>query len=181
MPADITKLVQTELRRVGCLAGNVDGDWNAASQRSLTLFNRYAGTRLDAKVASVDTFDAIKLKTTRVCPLVCEHGFRAEGDRCTRIACGEGSFLNDDNECEKRRTNKPVAKRDTDNRRERPARERTPALPDASVARPRASAGGSGQIVCDAGGCRPVRRGCHVGYEGGSPRSGSGGNVEVCN
>jgi hypothetical protein len=180
-PVDITKSVQTELRRVGCLAGNVDGDWNAASQRSLTLFNRYAGTRLDAKVASVDTLDAIKLKTTRVCPLVCEHGFKAEGDRCTRIACGEGSFLNDDNECEKRRANKPVAKRDTDNRRERPARERTPALPDASVARPRASAGGSGQIVCDAGGCRPVRRGCHVGYEGGSPRSGSGGNVEVCN
>jgi uncharacterized caspase-like protein len=178
---DITKSVQTELRRVGCLAGNVDGDWNAASQRSLTLFNRYAGTRLDAKVASVDTLDAIKLKTTRVCPLVCEHGFKAEGDRCTRIARGEGSFLNDDNECEKRRANKPVAKRDTDDRRERPARERTPALPDASVARPRASAGGSGQIVCDAGGCRPVRRGCHVGYEGGSPRSGSGGNVEVCN
>ena len=76
--------MQTELRRVGCLAGNVDGDWNAASQRSLTLFNRYAGTRLDAKVASVDTLDAIKLKTTRVCPLVCEHGFKAEGDRCTK-------------------------------------------------------------------------------------------------
>ena len=40
-----------------------DGDWNTASQRSLTLFNRYAGTRLDAKVASIDTLDAIKLKT----------------------------------------------------------------------------------------------------------------------
>ena len=180
-PADIAKSVQTELRRVGCLAGNVDGDWNAASQRSLTLFNRYAGTRLDAKVASVDTLDAIKLKTTRVCPLVCEHGFKAEGDRCTRIVCAEGSFLNDDNECEKRRANKPVAKRDTDDRRERPARERTPALPDAAVAKPRASAGGSGQIVCDAGGCRPVRRGCRIDYQGGSPRSGSGGNVEVCN
>jgi len=180
-PADITKSVQTELRRVGCLAGNVDGDWNAVSQRSLTLFNRYAGTRLDAKVASVDTLDAIKLKTARVCPLVCEHGFKAEGDRCTRIACAEGSFLNDDNECEKRRANKPVAKRDTDDRRQRPARERPPALPDASMAKPRASAGGSGQIVCDAGGCRPVRRGCHVDYQGGSPRSGSGGNEEVCN
>jgi uncharacterized caspase-like protein len=180
-PADITKSVQTELRRVGCLTGNVDGDWNAASQRSLTLFNRYAGTKLDAKVASVDTLDAIKLKTTRVCPLVCEHGFKAEGDRCTRIVCAEGSFLNDDNECEKRRANKPVARRDADDRRERPARERTPALPDAGVAKPRASPGGSGQIVCDAGGCRPVRRGCRVDYQGGSPRSGSGGNVEVCN
>ena len=180
-PADIAKSVQTELRRVGCLAGNVDGDWNAASQRSLTLFNRYAGTKLDAKVASVDTLDAIKLKTARVCPLVCEHSFKAEGERCTRIVCAEGSVLNDDNECEKRRANKPVARRDSDDRRERPVRERAPALPDASLAKPRASAGGSGQIVCDAGGCRPVSRGCHIDYQGGSPRSGSGGNVEVCN
>jgi uncharacterized caspase-like protein len=111
-PADITKLVQTELRRVGCMTGAADGDWSAASQRSLTQFNRYAGTRLDAKVASVDALDAIKSKNSRVCPLVCQHGFEADGDRCTRISCAAGSFLNDDNECEKRRANKPVARRD---------------------------------------------------------------------
>jgi hypothetical protein len=111
-PADITKSVQAELRRVGCMTGAADGDWSAASQRSLTQFNRYAGTRLDAKVASVDTLDAIKSKNSRVCPLVCQHGFEADGDRCTRITCAAGSFLNDDNECEKRRANKPVARRD---------------------------------------------------------------------
>jgi hypothetical protein len=93
------------------MTGAADGDWNAASQRSLTQFNRYAGTRLDAKVASVDTLDAIKSKNSRVCPLVCQHGFEADGDRCTRISCAAGSFLNDDNECEKRHANKPVAKR----------------------------------------------------------------------
>jgi hypothetical protein len=180
---DVIKSVQSELRRVGCLTGNADGTWNNASQRSLTQFNRYAGTRLDTKVASVDTLDTIKLKSSRVCPLVCEHGFKADGDRCTRIVCAEGKFLNDDNECEKRRANKPVAKRDTDDRWERRAREQTPALPDARIARPRVSAGagGSGQIICDVGGCRPVRRGCRVDYQGGSPRNGSGGNVEVCN
>ncbi|WP_083218593.1 caspase family protein [Bradyrhizobium icense] len=110
--ADVTKSVQAELRRVGCLSGNADGNWNVASQRSLTLFNRYAGTKLDTKVASVDTLDTIKLKSARVCPLVCEHGFKAEGERCTRITCAEGSFLNDDNECQKRSARKPVAKRD---------------------------------------------------------------------
>src|SRR6266545_4474819 len=92
--ADVTKSVQAELRRVGCLTGNADGNWNSSSQRSLTQFNRYAGTRLDTKVASVDTLDTIKLKSSRVCPLVCEHGFQADGDRCTRITCAEGSFLN---------------------------------------------------------------------------------------
>jgi hypothetical protein len=118
--ADVTKSVQAELRRVGCLTGNADGNWNSSTQRSLTQFNRYAGTRLDTKVASVDTLDTIKLKSSRVCPLVCEHGFQADGDRCTKITCAEGSFLNDDNECEKRRAKKPVAAR------ERPEPRRAP-------------------------------------------------------
>jgi hypothetical protein len=109
--ADVTKSVQSELRRVGCLKADADGDWNTSSQRSLTLFNRYAKTRLDTKVASNDALDAIKQKSSRVCPLVCEHGFEADGDHCSKIACGEGSFLNDDNECEKRRGKTPVAKR----------------------------------------------------------------------
>jgi uncharacterized caspase-like protein len=111
-PTDVTRSVQAELRRVGCLTGAADGDWNAASQRSLTQFNRYAGTKLDAKAASVDTLDAVKSKSARVCPVVCQHGFEADGDRCVRITCAAGSFLNDDNECEKRREKKPVARRD---------------------------------------------------------------------
>jgi uncharacterized caspase-like protein len=94
--AGITKSVQAELRRVGCLSGAADGNWNAASQRSLTLFNRYAGTRLDTKLASVDTLDTIKLKPSRVCPLVCEHGFRPMAIVYARQdqQCAAGSFLN---------------------------------------------------------------------------------------
>ena len=179
--ADVTKSVQAELRRVGCLTGNADGNWNNASQRSLTQFNRYAGTRLDTKVASVDTLDTIKLKSSRVCPLVCEHGFQADGDRCTKITCAEGSFLNDDNECEKRRAKKPVARRDSVGRRtgEPQAQTRPAPLPKASLALPRPSA--AGQVVCDSSGCRQIRRGCRIDYQGGSPRNGSGGNIEVCN
>ncbi|WP_342725191.1 caspase family protein [Bradyrhizobium sp. B097] len=188
---DVVKSVQTELRRVGCLTGTVDGDWNAASQRSLTLFNRYAGTKLDIKTASVDTLDAVKLKQSRVCPLVCEHGYKADGDRCSRIVCAEGSFLNDDNECEKRRERKPVAKRDSDERPSRRDRERAfrpqreSQVPSADIPRPqgraRAEGGGSGQIMCDAYLCRPVRRGCHLEYRGGGGPGGNVGNVEVCN
>jgi uncharacterized caspase-like protein len=124
--ADVTQSVQAELRRVGCLAGAADGNWNAASQRSLTQFNRYAGTKLDTKLASVDALDAVKQKNSRVCPLVCEHGFKADGERCTRIVCAAGSFLNDDNECEKRRDRKPVARRDRPERREVPEARQVP-------------------------------------------------------
>lgn len=123
--AEITKSVQAELRRVGCLTGAADGDWNTASQRSLTLFNRYAGTKLDAKVASLDTRDAIKLKSSRVCPLICEHGFRVDGERCSRVVCAEGSVLNDDNECVKRREKKPVARRERPEARPAPESKQT--------------------------------------------------------
>jgi uncharacterized caspase-like protein len=111
-PVDLTRSVQAELRRVGCLTSDTDGNWNSAAQRSLSQFNRYAGTKFDTKTASPDALDALKQKSTRVCPLVCEHGYKADGDQCTKIVCAEGSFLNDDNECEKRREKKPVATRD---------------------------------------------------------------------
>lgn len=68
---DTTKLVQSELRRVGCLTAAADGNWNASSQRSLTLFNEYAGTKFDPKLASFDALEAIKGKPGRVCPLLC--------------------------------------------------------------------------------------------------------------
>ncbi|HET7125294.1 MAG TPA: caspase family protein, partial [Bradyrhizobium sp.] len=143
-PADIAKSMQIELRRVGCLTAAADGEWNSASQRSLALFNRHAGTRLNVKLASTDALDAIKLKPSRVCPLVCEHGFKPDGERCSRIVCAEGSFLNDDNECEKRRGKKPVATRDRDQERAAPLRPqakqvivgRSHAPTSASTARP---------------------------------------------
>ncbi len=177
--ADLTKSVQIELRRVGCLDAAADGSWGADSQRSLALFNRYAGTKFDTKVASSDALDAIKQKQSRICPLVCEHGFKAAGDHCTRIVCAEGSFLNDDNECEKRRGKTPIARRE-EGHDGRSARGRP--KPDAD--RPRAQASGSGQIVCDTRGCRPVSRGCHLEFRTtaqGGPVEGGGGNVEICN
>jgi hypothetical protein len=127
--------VQIELRRVGCLSSEADGQWNAASQRSLSLFNRYAGTKFDVKLASTDALDAIKLKPSRVCPLVCDHGFKADGDRCSKIVCADGSFLNDDNECEKRRAKTPTARREPgDRQRLAPPRAEARQVPEAGPA-----------------------------------------------
>ena len=185
---DVVKSVQTELRRVGCLTGAADGDWNTASQRSLTLFNRYAKTNVDTKLASTDALDTIKSKSSRVCPLVCEHGYKADGNSCTKITCATGSFLNDDNECEKRREKKPVATRDNDRQQDRPAPPRPQASPrvgayGAGIAAGAAAAAGtgrsSGQIYCDTAGCRPVSRGCHLEYRGGGG-PGNNANAEVC-
>jgi Caspase domain len=132
-PADVTKSVQSELRRVGCLSGDANGEWNTTSQRSLSAFNRNAGTKLDVKTVNADTLDTIKQKPSRVCPLVCEHGTKADGDQCVKIVCTEGTVLNDDNECEKRRDKKPVATR------EKPERKPTSQGRQAPEARPAAN------------------------------------------
>ena len=172
-PQELTKAVQTELRRVGCFASADEGDWGAKSQRSLSLFNKYAGTKLNAALASSDALDAVKAKSGRVCPLVCDHGFKADGDACARIACRAGYRVNDDNECEKVQEKKRVAapevakKRDVERKRE-----------EAQPSRPQAS----GRILCNEAGCRPAKAGCRI-VSGVGPSVGSG-NIgqqrEVC-
>ncbi len=154
-PQETARLVQSELRRVGCLSAAADGDWNASSQRSLSTFNKYAGTKFDAKLASSDALDAIKAKPRRVCPLVCDHGFRADGDTCVKISCRTGFRVNDDNECEKVQDKKPVATRDDAKKRDEQRKqvETAPAKPQA---------GSTGQIICNNTGCRPIQKGCRL-------------------
>lgn len=124
-PADIARLLQAHLKRVGCDPGNSDGNWNDASRKALELFNRNAQTKFDVKLASLDALDGVRSKTERVCPLVCARGQKVDGDRCVQIGCGAGYFLNSGGACEKRP--EPAPKSAT---REAPAASRaTPAAP----------------------------------------------------
>lgn len=139
--ADITRLLQAHLKRVGCNTGNVDGNWDDSSRKALDLFNRNAQTQFDIKLASLDALDAVRNKPDRVCPLICAKGQRAEGDRCVQAGCGSGTFLNSGGSCEKRREPAPRA---------RTAR-RYPA-PQPSVPQPRS--GSSGACGLDSSGHR---------------------------
>src|SRR3954449_3026806 len=170
--ADLTKSVQSELRRVGCLSATADGDWSAASQRSLAMFNKYAGTQFDAKLASVDALDALKAKPGRVCPLVCNFGSKADGDQCVKITCGAGYRVGDDNECEKVIDKKPVATREDSRKRDadRKASESAPSKPQAS-----------GQMICNNAGCRPVAKGCRLGLVPNPTNASVKVTGEVCN
>ncbi|MEO6381804.1 MAG: caspase family protein [Nitrobacter sp.] len=189
---DITKSVQTELRRVGCYGGSADGEWDKASRLSLEKFNRYAGAELNVKLASLDTLDVIKGKSARVCPLICRHGYKADGDACVKIACGGGKVLNDDNECVARKERRtPAASREREERRPRRAGRGgfddelaappavAPRLPSRASAKPE-----QGGIVCDDHTCHPIKRGCRIEYrttaEGGGVLGG-GSNMEICN
>jgi hypothetical protein len=169
---DLPRLLQTELRRVGCNTGAIDGDWNAAAQRALNLFNKYASMNLDVKLASLEALEAVEGRKTRICPLICDRGYRPEGEICKKIICTQGSFLNDDNQCEKtRRESHPSNRQES----RLPLNGHDRAKPEAEP-KPQAS----GQVVCGQGGCRPIQRGCHIANST-APWMNKSANVEVCN
>lgn len=139
---EIPRLLQYELRRVGCSTGAVDGNWDAVSQKSLQAFNRHAGTKLEVKIANLDALDAVRGKTGRICPLICDRGFRADGDNCVRITCKGGFELGDDNTCERVRPARPSARArksvltaEPKGRPPQPAVERRPDTPATGVSK----------------------------------------------
>lgn len=112
---DIPRQLQLELRRVGCNTSSITDTWTPAAQKSMELFNKYAGMKLEVKVASTDSLDAIKSRSGRICPLTCEQGYQVDGDRCTRITCKAGYEVGDDNTCQRievRKPQQPVARQD---------------------------------------------------------------------
>lgn len=82
IPTDVVRLMKFQLRQAGCDPGNDTGIWDEKSRDALEKFNKYAGTRLDAKGPSLDSLSAMRAKIGRVCPLVCGAGTRIEGDHC---------------------------------------------------------------------------------------------------
>jgi len=107
--ADIARLLQAHLKRVGCNLGAADGNWDDGSKKALESFNRIAHTHFDIKLASLDALDAVRSKTDRVCPLVCGKGQKVDGDRCVQ-SCRTRYFLNSSGECEKKALPAPVAR-----------------------------------------------------------------------
>jgi len=121
---DVPRLLQTELQRVGCGPTTPDGAWNASAQRAMNLFNRNAGANFDVKTASLEALEGVRSKSTRICPLICEHGYKADGERCVEIICKSGFEVGGDNTCERVQSTRPNARRAKPEQSVRP--ERTP-------------------------------------------------------
>ncbi len=81
----VARELQTELKRVGCDPGTVDGNWSAKSQIALGQFNKRAGMDLDTRGATVSALEAVRVQRGRICGPSCASGERAEGDRCIAL------------------------------------------------------------------------------------------------
>jgi hypothetical protein len=104
----------------------------------MVAFNRRAKTKFGIHVASDHALDAVRSKTSRVCPLECERGFRAEGEKCVEIP-----------KTAARPPEPPPARKPERQQRQAPA-----------AAAP--SSGGQARVACDRFGCKSVPRNCRV-------------------
>jgi uncharacterized caspase-like protein len=111
IPPDLPRLLKAELKRAGCMAGEIDSEWNASARKALSQFNDNAGTKFDVKVASLDALDAVRARQQRVCPLDCDRGYRASGDTCVKITCDDGYVLGANGSCQKRPEREQVRER----------------------------------------------------------------------
>jgi hypothetical protein len=80
---ETARLLQTELQRVGCYGGKIDGTWDRRSVDAIQRFNQHAHTSLNGELPSSESLAAIHRATERVCPLVCPRGQTVVGDHCT--------------------------------------------------------------------------------------------------
>jgi hypothetical protein len=140
---DMTRLLQFELKRVGCFNGAVNGKLDPSTRGALQNFSKLASISLPEDVLSGDALKAIRGIDKRVCPLLCKSGERAEGDNCVRIVCPADQVLKGDACVDK--PDDASKKRIT----ERPNNRPRPAAPSAGNARGGKCFAFNGRTFCE--------------------------------
>jgi uncharacterized caspase-like protein len=66
---ELTRMLQQQLKRIGCLDGDADGVWGQKSRTAVRDFARYAKLHLESDEPDVSVLAAATAAKTRVCPL----------------------------------------------------------------------------------------------------------------
>lgn len=83
-PHELTRLLQFELKRVGCFNGAVNGDFDEQTRAAARVFGSITSIKMPEEL-SPDLIKAVRGFDKRVCPLVCADGTRARGERCGTV------------------------------------------------------------------------------------------------
>jgi hypothetical protein len=73
-PGEVVFAVQTELKRVGCDPGEIDGVWGGQSREALAAFGHFAKVDVADLAPTPEILAIIKGKTAIVCPIQAEGG-----------------------------------------------------------------------------------------------------------
>lgn len=80
---ELARNLQSELKRVGCYFGAVDGDWRGASKRAMTSFLQQVNATLPVEVPDYILLTLIQGHVGKACGIECPSGQGMAGDgRC---------------------------------------------------------------------------------------------------
>ena len=81
-PLALARDLQGQLKRLGCLGGEVDGVWGEGSKKALKDFARHAKLSIASDEPTPAVLDVATAMQERACPLVCDDDQRAVNGRC---------------------------------------------------------------------------------------------------
>lgn len=96
---ELARNLQSELKRVGCYSGAVDGDWGGASKRAMTTFLQKVNATLPVEAPDYILLTLIQGHADKACGIECPSGQGMAGDgRCISNVIvahgpGRGSLL----------------------------------------------------------------------------------------
>src|SRR6185436_10684469 len=73
-PLVLARALQSELKRVGCDPGSVDGKWGAKAKEALAEFVRRTQVVLPSEEPTAAALEALAARNDRVCPIDCAKG-----------------------------------------------------------------------------------------------------------
>ena len=81
----MTRALQTELKRVGCIPGKIDGYWGRNGRDALKKFNHFSNKSVPVSSASIEAYSAIRQVDNQVCPAACGLGTVINGKSCKPV------------------------------------------------------------------------------------------------
>jgi hypothetical protein len=144
---ELVRSAQTQLVRLGCLTGKVDGTLSASTKSALGHYMTIEGQPSDNASVTEALVAELTKHTTRVCPLECKTGETAKGETCvateTPAAAPATASRKSDDGDDARARRKQANREPEPSRKPRPAPE-APHVRQQALARPSIVSGGGG-------------------------------------
>jgi uncharacterized caspase-like protein len=80
----LVRTVQTELQRVGCYSGSIDGDWGGRSKSALQDFARSTNLKMDIEDVSPELLRVVAGHAARACLPTCSAGENLVNGKCVQ-------------------------------------------------------------------------------------------------
>jgi peptidoglycan hydrolase-like protein with peptidoglycan-binding domain len=82
---ELARSLQSELRRVGCYDGEIDGSWGPASKRAIQAFMDRVNAALPGEEPDFILLRLVQNEKAKVCGVGCPSGQTLQGQRCVAL------------------------------------------------------------------------------------------------